>query len=97
MNFAKVTPQRFADTLKHIAQSFQLPPRETFGEPMTCEGYRQRIRIDTFEIDQYLLHLFWDQKTGSYMVMRRRGKDTIWQTFESPLLKAYRTFEAQPI
>ena len=75
-----VSPEEHSDMLKHIAKFFDLPPRETIGKPITCEeGYRKKIRCDTFEIGQCLFHLFFDEITIKYKGRRRRGTNTLWQ------------------
>ena len=70
-----VSPDQHSHTLKHVAAKFGLPARETFGEPMTCEGFRDRIRKDTFELEQWIFHLFYDKVKAKYEVRQRRGCD----------------------
>ena len=74
-----VSPAEHSDTLKFLAEFFDLPPRETMGEPITCEGFRKRIRKDTYEFHQYFSHLFLHGR--SYKVMKRKGSDNkgIWE------------------
>ena len=82
-----VSPEEHSDMLKHIAKFFDLPPRETIGKPITCEeGYRKKIRCDTFEIGQCLFHLFFDEITIKYKGRRRRGTNTLWQSSDDTLV-----------
>jgi hypothetical protein len=70
-----IPDDRHQHTFYRIANLVSISPRESFGENIACESFRENVKYDLFYQGQTLFHLFCSENRTNY-VMKYKLFDT---------------------
>ena len=63
-----------------ICRHLGVPQRESLGECISCESYRQSVKYDLYYEGQFLFHLECSDSRTNYRMSLKKCGDSSWKT-----------------